>query len=222
VLRSELRPGDVLLLEDTPDNTTVKHKGIRFGQRLTSLKFWRRNKGQTSLVHALRWIGNGYSDRPDVAEASGSGKVRTSRLPYGTYKIYSCTNSDLAASAADAATNWAKGGMINYAKGKALSSVFRSDKGGTHGLNRAQTYGNEIANSAPAWGQGGAFCSEFVVACYQAAAVHLGVQLQGDLLQCDAKHCSVRALHDRLFRDSEFKLAGYLDYDVKDMVGHDK
>lgn len=175
--RNDLRPGDILLLEDTADNTTIKHKGIRLGQRLTSVKFWRKNKGKTRYVHALIWIGNGHMDAPDVAEASGSGKVRTHRLPYGTYKIYQCTNRDLAETAADAAVNWAKGGMINYGKGKAVGSIFHSDKMGTNGLNRAQTYSNQIASSAPAWGQNGAFCSEFVVLCYQAAAGHRGIPL---------------------------------------------
>jgi hypothetical protein len=232
VLRSDLHPGDILLLLDTPDNSTFKHKLISTGQKLTSVKFWRKNKGAAKFVHALLWVGNGSLSMPDVAEASGSGRVRTERLGYGTYVIYRSTNSDLSDCAADAALNWAKGGIvvmenghykhkpIPYAKGKAVFSVVHSDSFGEQGQNRAQEYGNQITTSTPAWGEGGAFCSEFVVACYQAAAQHLNLQLQGDVLECDAKHCSVRALHDRLFRDANFKRAGELDYDLDAIARH--
>jgi len=217
--RNDLRPGDILLLQDTRGNSSIKHKGIRVGQGLTSVKFWRKNKGQSRYVHALLWICDGSSRMPDVAEASGAGAVvRTHFLQRGTYRVYHCTDPDLAEAAAGAATNWATHGMINYAKGKAVGSVARSDKMGAHGHQRAQAYGAQIASTTPAWGDDGAFCSEFVVACYQAAATHLGKGLNGDLLDCDAKHCSVRALHDRLFRDAQFSSLGDLDYEDKDVA----
>lgn len=220
IKRSDLRPGDILLLEDTPDNTTGTHKGIRFGQRLTSVKIWRKNKGNTKCVHALIWTRKQSSDTPDVAEASGSGWVRTIALPRGTYKVYQCKNQDLGELAASTALLWAMGGTIEYSRPKAISSVFHSDKLGARGLNRAQGYAADAQSSSPAWGGSGAFCSQFIVACYQAAALHnsLNLGLTGELLRCDAKHCSVRALHDRLFRDPGFSLFGELDYDVEDMA----
>jgi hypothetical protein len=103
------------------------------------------------------------------------------------------------------AARWAEKGQINYGKSKAIFSILHDDTLGKHGRQRAMQFADGAESSYPSWGGSGAFCSEFVVACYQAAAISIeGTErgLQGALLECDAKHCSVRALHDRLLRDS--------------------
>jgi hypothetical protein len=216
---SELKRGDILLLVDTPDHTTAKHKGIIFGQWLTSINPARKNRGLSKVVHALMWLANGpEGGYYNVAEASGSGSVRTRRLPSGTYRVYKCLNSELAQKAAEIAERWAVSGALGYAKGKAVGSIFHSDSLGKHGKARAIQYAAGAKSGAPNWAvNDGAFCSEFVIACYQAAAIKLNfgspTGLQGSVLECDAQHCSVRALHDRLVRDNNFGLAGEMDYD---------
>ena len=210
VLRSGLKLGDILLLNDTPDNTTFKHTLIEVGQAATSVKVTRENIGQAKMVHALIWIGDGSLDGIDVAEASGeAGQVRATFVRAGTYSVFRCMNRDLASRAVDAASNWSRHGTMAYAKRKAITSIGHSDELGRHGRARAQAYAGQIDREGPAWGGGRSFCSEFVVACYQAAAIDLGLALEdSDVLCCDAKHCSVRALHDRLLHDWLFREDG--------------
>ena len=205
---SDLSSGDILLLLDTPDNTSTKHKGIKFGQMLTGIHRSRHNQGASDLVHAMMFVGYNC-----VAEASGAaGEVRATMLRSrsGTYMVYSCTDSALAQRAAGAAMSWSQRGQMGYAKRKAVMSIFHSDKFGTHGQTRAQSYANEIDSNTPTFGRGRLFCSEFVIACYQAAALDLQLGLNGSVLACDAKHCSVRALHDRLVKDALFTWMGTL------------
>ncbi len=214
VLPSDVKPGDILFLLDTPDNTSVKHLGIKLGQKLTSLNVGRQNMGRADFVHALIFIGLGA-----VAEASGeAGEVRAIGLNqrHGIYRVYTCTNDALGKRASEAALNWSVLGGMGYAKRKAVMSIFHSDDLAKCGKSRALAYANQINAAKPNFGRGRAFCSEFVIACYQAAAIDLAPggsgtsALQGPVLECDAKHCSVRAFHDRLVRDSQFKWMGTL------------
>lgn len=213
---SDLKRGDLLLLKDTPDNTSTKHKGIRVGQWLTGMNRKRKNEGSSRLVHALIWTGNGLA-----AEASGkAGRLRLVKLSEGFFKIFRCTDQQLANRAGEAASRWASGDQIDYAKRKAVTSILHSDDMGKHGAARARVYASHINSDQGVFGknvrgQELAFCSEFVIACYQAAALDLNPQTnlkRSYILGCDAKHCSVRALHDRLVRDSAmFNYEGDID-----------
>ena len=215
IQQTDMRPGDILLLLDTPDNTSIKHKGIKYGQKLTGINLARHNQGAADLVHAMIMV-----EYDCVAEASGGeGAVRAATLKFrqGTYVVFRCTDNALADRASTAAMTWSQHKDMGYAKRKAVMSVFHSDKLGTHGMARAQAYHDQINEMTPTFGRGRAFCSEFVLACYQAAAIELGGGvasahvLQGPVLGCDAKHCSVRALHDRLLSDNQFSLKGILE-----------
>ena len=223
MLLTELQLGDILLLEDTEEwkkghkMSKTKHLGIRAGQKYTGLNVSRSNKGRAKLIHAVICVREESAGGVKVGEASGQGHVQISDLRDGTYEVYTCTSRLLADRASQAARTWAGTGTLGYAKGKAVGSVFHSDTLGEKGEQRALMYAYQIDQERPSWGGSGAFCSEFVVACYQAAAIELDrvknsgaatwdplQALKGDVLQCDAKHCSVRALHDRLFRDPGF------------------
>ena len=214
LVENDLVRGDILLLQDTPDNTTSKHKAIKFGQRLTGINFSRHNQGQSNLVHALIYVGYGAA-----AEASGeAGATRARALPYGTFLVYRCSNQQMGKLASDAALTWSLSGGVGYAKRKAIMSIFHSDDLGKHGANRALAYASAAGSSGGGFGHGKAFCSEFVIASYQAAAQELGLPLNGYVLATDAKHCSVRGLHDRLVRDTgNFTPAGVLRVPTFDM-----
>lgn len=208
-----LLPGDILLLKDEPTNTTWKHKLIKAGQAMTSLNVARGNVGSSSFVHAVIWTKTISNGEPDIAEASGTGSVRTFSLRPGFYVVYRPLDANEGDWAAQSALMWAVGGTIAYAKGASIQSVAHSDSFGEKGKARAAVYAKDAFSNAPEWGAGGAFCSQFVLACYQAAAGQLGKPLTG-ALEADALHCSVRALHDRLIRDAtahqNFKEEGFI------------
>src|SRR5690349_21509771 len=79
--KSDLRPGAILLLEDTPDHSTLKHKAIKLGQAL--------HGESRKYVHALVWVQDPkHAGEPETAEASGTGTVRCTGLRPGTYAVY--------------------------------------------------------------------------------------------------------------------------------------
>lgn len=206
--KQDVRAGDILLLWDELfKDLNPKHQGIRIGQALTSFNLSRVNKGYSRLVHAIIWVGN---QRGEIAEASGScGRVQVRALQPGYYIVYRCRNEDLADGAAQLATAWAGAGNISYGKSAAVQSVFHKAKFGEKGRERARMYARVDFQPRVEWASG-AFCSEFVVACYQGAAGRCQPPLTG-VFEVDAKHCSVRALHDRLVRaQSLFKWKGHL------------
>ncbi|BBH52240.1 hypothetical protein [Fluviispira sanaruensis] len=88
--KAELKTGSILLLMDEPTNTTWKHKLIAIGQSIVPSSL-----GSASLVHATIWCQNkGNLAEPEIAEASGTGKVRTTNLSSGLYFIYYPRNAD--------------------------------------------------------------------------------------------------------------------------------
>jgi hypothetical protein len=198
--KDDLLPGDILLLKDEPSKDfNVKHIGIRIGQAFTSL--YRANYGGSCLVHAVLWVRSDLTD-PEIAEASGScAQVQARNLQPGLYVIFRPRDKRLGQEAANMAKYLAHLGYIGYSKSGAVQSVFHSSRLGRKGKERAKEYAaGDFTTQAPF--QGAAFCSEFVLACYQGAAGGLGLALTG-ALKADAKHCSVRALNDLLIRDGE-------------------
>ena len=207
-----LKPGDVLMLQDEPSNTTPIHKGIVAGQMLTGLLL-PRNGGDSNLVHALIWT-RACGGEPETAEASGTGIVRSTPLRPGLYVVYRPKDSNLGDWAAQVAMTWAGGPAravrIRYNPVMTIQSVFHSSDFGPNAQARAESYAKDAFSIRPRWGAGGAFCSQFVIAAYQAAAGQLGIGL-GGMLASDAQHCSVRMLHQLLATDwRNFDFAGTL------------
>jgi hypothetical protein len=205
--KSDLLPGDILLLKDEPKKDfNIKHLGIRLGQAFTGL--YRENLGGSSLVHAVIWIADGADLDAEIAEASGSCKrVQVRLLQPGLYVLFRPRNQDLGRDSANLAVELATDGQIDYGKNAAVQSVFHASRFGKKGRARAALYARDDFKDTVGF-NGGAFCSEFVIACYQGAAGKRGEALTG-MLAADAKHCSVRALNDLLIRDTKgFKWAG--------------
>ena len=57
--KSDLKPGDILLLLDEKENTEKLHKLIIAGQKLEGLLILRKNSGKAGFVHAAMWTRNG-------------------------------------------------------------------------------------------------------------------------------------------------------------------
>ena len=206
--KTDLLPGDILLLVDEPTNTTTTHKLIKTGQKMVP-----GLQGASELVHAVIWVRDPTNAEPwEIAEASGSGRVRVTSLRQGLYRIYRPADTNLSDWAAQVAMMWAAqgemvgpdtvgGNVIGYSKPTSVFSIVHSKKLGSSGSGRAVLYAKDAFSNSPEWGPGGAFCSQFVIACYQAAAGNLGVNLTG-FLATDAKHCSVRALEHQMLTDT--------------------
>ena len=74
--KTDLLPGDILLLVDEPTNTTTTHKLIKTGQKMVP-----GLQGASELVHAVIWVRDPTNAEPwEIAEASGSGRVRVTSL----------------------------------------------------------------------------------------------------------------------------------------------
>ncbi len=197
--KSDLRPGTILLLEDTPDTHTATHGLIKFGQL---------SKGASrKYVHALVWVQEPRNAgvEKEIAEASGSGLVRCSELKGGTYAAFLPTDANLGDWAAQVAMMWAVDGKITYGRMKAGSSVFHSSDFGDNAKRRARAYANVAFENPPEGGQGAVanmFCSEFVIAVYQAAQSHTKSQT---LIKLDAKHTTPARLKDWLTSSPGFR-----------------
>ena len=206
--KNELLPGDVLLLVDEPTNTTATHKLIKLGQKMVP-----GLEGSSELVHAVIWVRDPTNAEPwEIAEASGTGRVRVTSLRTGLYRVYRAADANLGDWAAQVAMMWAAqgeqvgtetvgGNVISYSKPTSVFSIVHSKKFGPSASERAGLYARDAFSNSPEWGTGGSFCSQFVIACYQAAAGNLGVNLTG-FLATDAKHCSVRALEHQMLTDT--------------------
>jgi hypothetical protein len=195
--KSDLIPGTILLLEDTPDHTTMKHKMIKLGQMA---------KGSSSaFVHALIWVQNPKNTgEQEIAEASGSGTVRCSNLKPGSYAAFVPLDANLGDWAAQVAMMWAVDGKITYGKAKALNSIVHSGGYGSNAQARAAQYAAVAFENPPSGGSGALqnmFCSEFVVAVYQAAQQQTGSKT---LIKLDARHTTPALLIDWLSARPDF------------------
>jgi hypothetical protein len=199
VEKSDLRPGAILLLEDTLDTHTATHGLIKLGQL---------SKGASrKYVHALIWVQEpkNVGAEKEIAEASGSGLVRCSGLKGGTYAAFVPKDANLGDWAAQVAMMWAVDGKITYGRMKAGGSLLHSSDFGENAKRRARAYANVAFENPPAGGQGDVanmFCSEFVIAVYQAAQFHTKSKTQ---IKLDAKHSTPARLKDWLTFSADFR-----------------
>lgn len=211
---AQLRQGDILLLYD---NSFTGHFMVALGQGVS--KAFRA--GSRKLVHVVMWARP--QDRPlqhghQIVEASGAHGVRTHWLRQGLYVAYQLTAAsrtggdpslDLGVQAAQVALEWAgREQKIPYSKWRALNSVIHNT-----------SYGENAQARAAKWATGekepfemGAFCSEFVMAAYQAAGRRLNRPPHG-ITAADAKHSTVRDLHEALMKDGRFEWTGNVQVD---------
>jgi hypothetical protein len=169
-----LRPGDIL----------VKFSGrgaqkllvrftqamIRTGQAL--VRIFRNldattRRGSIHAIHDAIYVGGGK-----VAEASGGAKavvVRGLGAQEGSYfQVYRPGDRALAAKAAEIAVRWANGRM-KY--GVPPLVLFRSKSFGPKARKEALQFGKDAGRAGGPRGYEKMFCSQFVLAAYQAAVV---------------------------------------------------
>lgn len=233
LVKSDLRPGDILLLIDEPESKSMTARVVTAGQALERMSLLRHNKGESNLVHSMLWTkaqGNpGNSEpqgkgEPEIAETRGGKRLcaQNTALRKGLYRVYRPTDKNAGDWAAQISMVWANDrGAIPYSKSDAALSVFRTSTLGSKAKERADRYTAEAFDSSPAWGAEGSFCSAFILAAYQAAARQTGKSLSG-ALEVDAQSTSVRTLDHFLKRDpGQFTLLGHIRIRPEDVLYQD-
>ncbi|MCV4289839.1 hypothetical protein OH708_18125 [Pseudomonas capsici] len=225
--KSDLSAGDILILMDQPDNTTLTHKIIKTGQLLPSLSLLRHNRGDSALVHAVMW--SKTPNNPGKVEAKGKGESEIVEMRGGTqlssssgpvqqglYKVYSPKDKNLGDWAAQIGQVWSEDKTIPYSKLKCVLSVVRNSNFKSGAKDASDKYGDQAFENTPRIQ--GAFCSHFVLAAYQAAAKRTGTPLTG-ALKTDAEATSVRTLEHFLKKDEQgFDFKGYLKIEPQDVI----
>ncbi len=156
----------------------------------------------------------------EISEASGKFGVRNHWLRRGYYYAYQVRGEhwELGQLAAKVARTWASRSAIQYSQFEASRSVAGSSNYGPEAAARAAQYAQDAENPFPEWARigsgmfvegnfGNAFCSQFIIAAYQAASVRLGIPPSG-ITQLDAARSNVRDLHGALKRDVRFENVG--------------
>lgn len=156
----------------------------------------------------------------EISEASGRFGVRNHWLRRGYYYAYQvrAEHLELARLAAKVARTWASRSAIKYSQSEASRSVVGSSTYGSAAAARAAQYARDAESPLPEWARtgsgmfvegnfGNAFCSQFIIAAYQAASVRLGIPPSG-ITQLDAARSNVRDLHGALKRDVRFENVG--------------
>lgn len=225
--KEQLLPGDILLLLDEPENTTWKHKVIGGAQSVANI--FSPNSGDPKLVHAVLWTKNqknqGITDNqpdsrpgePEIAEASGGFKrVQNTALRKGTYKVYRPKDQNLGDWAAQVAMGWGEKRDIPYGAALSNKSLFRKAFYGEKAQKLAANYRENAFDSKPT--SGGMFCSQLIVASYQAASGHTDAPVQGGF-RLDAKAATPRMLEHALKMDTDrFEYAGHISISKKDIL----
>ncbi|MCJ2373699.1 hypothetical protein [Pseudomonas sp. RGM 3321] len=225
--KSDLSPGDILILIDQTDNTCLTHKIIKTGQLLPSMSPLRNNKGDPALVHSVMW--SKTQNNPDKLEPNGAGDPEVVQMrggkqqsslsgpvQQGLYKVYSPKDKNLGDWAAQIGQMWSADKKIPYSKLKCVLSVVRNSGFKNGGKAASEKYGAQAFENSPRIR--GAFCSHFVLAAYQAAAKQIGTPFTG-ALKVDAEATSVRTLEHYLKKDSEgFDFKGYLKIEPEDVI----
>lgn len=217
--REEMRRGDILVETESFAQAPWTHRGIMIGQSLTLLGGnW---GGESSSVHAMIWIGEKVHH---IAHASGKAKkvvksplVGAPTMKFVVYRMTREADSSPAGIAtasvgywaARVAKAWAEGHNIPFNSRACLQCIAHLAGWGTNAQQRAERYGRHAFDREGTWAGGGLFCSQFVIACYQAAYYQLGLPMTG-MVATDAQHCSVKQLQRRLDADKEFTRVGEL------------
>lgn len=225
--KNDLLPGDILMLIDRPDNTTLTHQLIKIGQLLPSLSLLRHNIGDAALVHAVMWSkGKNNAGRmtlnsfgePEIVEMRGGTQLSSFSGPvrHGTYKVYSPKDKNLGDWAAQIAQIWSVERNIPYSKTKSVMSILRNSNFKSAARRASEKYVIQAFENES--GIRGSFCSHFILAAYQAAAINVGVALRG-AFKVDAKATSVRTLEHFLKKDRQlFYFKGYLKVELEERL----
>ncbi|MGH8780366.1 hypothetical protein [Paraburkholderia sp.] len=231
--KSDMRPGDVLLLIDESGNSNWTHRAIVMGQKLAGASLLRDNSGDSKLVHSVMWTkaqnnpGNNEPQgkgEPEIAEVRGGNRLvsQGTALRQGLYRVYRPTDENVGDWAAQISMIWADNRTaIPYNKPASVLSVVRNSTFGSKAAARSERYAAEAFDSTPAWGADGSFCSSFIVAANQAAAQQTGHALSG-ANRVDAKSTSVRTLEHFLKSNSDqFTDLGHIRIKPEDVLYQD-
>ena len=205
-----LRPGDVLI-KFAGTSSTWTEKVIEAGEKavkkLSGLFHEGIKKGDPTCFHVAIYLGKGRT-----AEAHG-GDLSTARVATREidahagflFRIYRCQDQALAKSAVKVAETWANGRMKYLVPALV---PFRLASFGPKGHAEALVFGQESGREGGPQSAEAMFCSQFVIAVYQAAAVAKQIEQKPKMSSTDvempagldlhASNASPLAFHARL------------------------
>lgn len=200
-----LRPGD-LLVKFGAKATSITQKVIVGAQRLLKVAYGVVSRslrmGSANGFHDAIYLGNGL-----IAEAKQAG-IGVSPLADNVgylFEAYRPKDAALAARAAEVARRWATGRMRYRVP---VHVGFRSKKFGSRARRDALLFGAEANREGGPAAVSSMFCSQFVVASYQAAVVRPQLDARPDLapeqirmpwaLRIHAENTSPLGVHGRL------------------------
>src|SRR5712691_756127 len=205
-----LEPGDVLI-KFAGESSTFTEKVIEAGEKavkkLSGLFHEGIKKGDPTCFHVALYLGQGRT-----AEAHG-GDLSTARVGTRTidehagflFRIYRCQDRGLAEAAVRVAETWANGRMKYLVPALV---PFHLASFGPKARGEALIFGQESGRAGGPLGTKKMFCSQFVIAVYQAAAVAKQLRQAPRMISTDvqmpegldlhASNASPLALHARL------------------------
>lgn len=205
-----LQPGDVLI-KFAGESSTFTEKVIEAGEKavkkLSGLFHEGIKKGDPTCFHVALYLGQGRT-----AEAHG-GDLSTARVGTRTidehagflFRIYRCQDRALADSAVKVAKTWANGRMEYLVPALV---PFQLASFGPKARGEALIFGQESGRAGGPLSAKKMFCSQFVIAVYQAAAVAKQLRQAPRMISTDvqmpegldlhASNASPLALHARL------------------------
>jgi len=184
-----LQPGDVLI-KFAGESSTFTEKVIQAGEKavkkLSGLFHEGIKKGDPTCFHVALYIGQGRT-----AEAHG-GDLSTARVGTRTldahesflFRIYRCQDAALAKSAVKVAKTWANERMKYLVPALV---PFHLASFGPKGRGEALVFGQESGRAGGPRSVEAMFCSQFVIAVYQAAAVAKQLQQTPRMLSTDVQ-----------------------------------
>lgn len=201
----DLQVGDILL--------KLYYGGIVHGLIAWGQRFHKAGNATDDYVHAAIYVGRGL-----VAESIGGG-IKATRLmqqgkPY-VYNVYRYGNADIAGIAGAVAEGWLSVRAGQHGNDKVPSSFGGYAYGGAVGA-AIQNIGSQPSYKpgSDLWGSGGkpgigtTYCSQFVVAAYQAAGA------TGQPAQVPIRIAQDRAtpkmLHDTLLGEPQWDMLGQI------------
>lgn len=222
--KSQLRPGDILLLVDDRTATCAIYRAIDWVQWMAGA-VCDTAEGDSDTVHAAIWThhpGNPVKTspkgpgEPEIVEASGEfDRVHGTALPAGLHIVIRAEDEDLGDAAAQVALGIAEPRHVAYDPRSAAVAGLRDSSFKSSAREQALHFAAQAFAQRPDIQR--LFCTQTVIGAYQGAALQTGKPLTSGLA-LDARRTSPRKLQHALNKDTAFKVAGHIRVRPEDVT----